>query len=70
MGYAIMMRTELFTPKANLGIVVRGPMNSLIDFWESFEALCERHDLKIAFKRASASRLWVKEDDDNGESSE
>ena len=46
--------------------MVRGPMGSLDSFWEGFEELCLEHGLKIAFKTASASRLWVKEDKDDG----
>ena len=61
----IRMKSDLFSPKANLGIVVRGHMGSLNAFWEGFEELCREHDLKIAFKTASASRLWVKEDEEN-----
>ncbi len=62
------MNQDLFLPKANLGIVVRGPMGSLDAFWAGFEELCREHGLKIAFKTASASRLWVKEDKDDGAS--
>ncbi len=63
------MNQDLFSPKANLGIVVRGPMGSLNAFWDGFEELCREHGLKIAFKTASASRLWVKEDEDHGTAS-
>lgn len=56
------MRNEVFSPKANLGIVVRGPMDRLSLFWDGFEDLCREHGLKIAFKTASGSRLWIHED--------
>jgi len=60
------MRTDrtpgnTFGFKSNLGLVVRGPMDALRTFDNEVEALCARLGLKIAFKTASASKLWVKE---------
>ena len=52
---------DLFALKANLGLVVRGPMESLAAFSERVEALVSELGLKIAFKTASASKLWIKE---------
>ncbi len=52
---------DLFGVKANLGLVVRGPMDALRTFDDRVEALVAELGLKIAFKTASASRLWVKE---------
>jgi hypothetical protein len=47
--------------KANVGLVVRGPVAVLRTFDTEVEAICARLGLKIAFKTASASKLWVKE---------
>lgn len=58
---------HLFSPKANLGIIVRGPMRGLTSFWDGFEALCREHDLRIAFKVASASKLWITGEQDRNE---
>ncbi len=55
-------KEHLLSARANLGIVVRGPMDQLTPFWDDFDRLCLEHGLKIAFKMASASRLWIKED--------
>ncbi len=57
-------KEHLLSARANLAFVVRGPMDHLTPFWEDLERLCQRHRLKIAFKMASASRLWIKEDED------
>ncbi len=58
---------DLFAVKANLGFVIRGPLNELTTLSDRLEALCEELGLKIAFKTASASRLWIREDGDNGD---
>ncbi len=58
-----------FSIKANLGFVIRGTLDGLNAFAEHLEELCEERGLKIVFKKASASRLWIKADeDDNHES--
>ncbi len=52
---------ELTNLKANVGLVVRGPVAVLRTFDTEVEALCARLGLKIAFKTASATKLWIKE---------
>ncbi len=58
---------NLFAVKANLGFVIRGPLDELTTLSDRLETLCEGLGLKIAFKKASASRLWIREDGDNGD---
>ncbi len=63
------MRNNQFSIKANLGFVLRGTLDSLNDFAEYLEDVCEERGLTIVFKQASASRLWIKGyEDDNHES--
>ncbi len=63
------MRAEqnLFALKANLGFVIRGPLSDLNQLADHLEDFCEQRGLKIAFKKASASRLWIREDGDHGD---
>lgn len=53
--------SDLFGLKANLAVIVRGPMSDLPIFAERVEALCAELGLVIVHKQASASKLWVKE---------
>lgn len=53
---------NLFAVKANLGVVIRGPLNGLTTLSERLENLCRELGLSIALKKASASRLWIKGD--------
>jgi len=57
---------DFFGLKANLGFVVRGDMETLGTFNARLEALVSELGLKIAFKIASASKLWIKEGDPDG----
>jgi hypothetical protein len=57
---------DLFGLKANLGFVVRGDMETLGTFNARLEALISELGLKIAFKTASASKLWIKEGEPDG----
>ena len=61
------MRTEqdLFALKANLGVVFRGPLEGLNRLSDHLEDYCRELGVTIAFKKASASRLWIKEDGDD-----
>ncbi len=54
---------ELFTLKANLGVIFRGPFEELNRMADHLEEYCAANGVTIAFKKASASRLFVKEDD-------
>ncbi len=54
---------RLFAVKANLGFVVRGTMEDLAAFADRLETLAPEMGLVIAYKQASASRLWIKEAD-------
>ena len=58
--------TDLFALKANLGFVVRGPMENLAAFSERIESLCSELGLKIAYKTVSASKLWIKAGEPDG----
>lgn len=58
---------DLFALKANVGFVIRGPLSDLNQLSAHLEEFCESRGLKIAFKKASASRLWIREDGDNGD---
>ncbi len=63
------MKSNQFSIRANLGFVIRGPLDGLNAFTEHLEEFCKEHELTIVFKKASASRLWIKADeDDNHES--
>ncbi|MCJ2530899.1 MAG: hypothetical protein LN413_01080 [Candidatus Thermoplasmatota archaeon] len=55
---------DLFAVKANLGVVLRGSLDELTTISNRLEELCSDRGVKIAFKKASASRLWIKEDGD------
>ena len=55
--------SDLFGLKANLAVIVRGPMSELPIFAERVEAMCTELGLIVVHKQASASRLWVKEGD-------
>lgn len=52
---------DLFSLKANLAVVVRGPMGELPVFAERIESLCVELGLIVVHKQASASKLWIKE---------
>ncbi len=58
---------DLFALKANVGFIIRGPLNDLNQLADHLENFCEQRGLKIAFKKASASRLWIQDDGDNGD---
>ncbi len=63
------MKGNQFSIRANLGFVIRGPLDGLNALAEHLEEICKERGLQIVFKRASASRLWIKADeDDNHES--
>lgn len=55
--------SDLFTVKANLGVIVRGSMSDLSLFADRVEALASELGLSIVHKQASASRLWIREGD-------
>lgn len=59
---------RVFSIKANLGFVLRGSLEDLSAVSDSLEELCEQHNVKIAYKVASASRLRIREDGDSHES--
>ncbi len=54
---------RLFALKANLGIVIRGPLDGLNQLADHLEDYCEANGLTIALKTASASRLWIREEE-------
>ncbi len=56
------MKNRVFELKANMGFVVRGPLESLKSLDDRLERFCRELGLKIAYKTASASRLWIQED--------
>ncbi len=56
-----------FAVKANLGFVLRGPLTEWATLSENLEVRCRELGVKIAFKKASASRLWIREDGDHGD---
>lgn len=63
------MRDNQFSIRANLGLVVRGTLDALNAIAEHLEEVCKERGLTIVYKKASASRLWIKADeDDNHES--
>ncbi len=63
------MRAEqdLFALKANLGVVFRGPLDGLNRVADHLEDYCREIGVTIAFKKASASRLFIKEDGEGGQ---
>lgn len=56
----IRVKGNQFSIKANLGFVLRGTLDALNAFAEDLEDICKERGLIIAFKEASASRLWIK----------
>ena len=57
---------DLFALKANLGVIFRGPLEGLNRVADHLENYCEANGITIAFKKASASRLFIKEDGRGG----
>lgn len=57
-----MQTGDVFAVRANVGMVVPGPMESLPVFMEGAERLCSGLGLVLVFERASASRLRNKDD--------
>ena len=62
------MRAEedLFALKANLGVIFRGPLEGLNRVADHLEDYCREIGITIALKKASASRLFIKEDGEGG----
>jgi len=49
--------------RGSLGVVFRGDVNALSAWADELERLCAERGLTIAFKLASGSKLWIREDE-------
>ncbi len=61
-----MREDNLFALRANLGVIFRGPLDGLNRVADHLEDYCEANGITIAYKKASASRLFIKEDGEHG----